>query len=347
VAYNINTLEGGLVTISPTGTSGSTTTTTGSSEATQFFFYNATNPTSPLSVTSGSTTIMQSAGTDKFCRLVPLQGSVPPAAASSSLRTSSSFRTKSAAAPPGFLLTLQCDVTDPAQATPLTYTSTGLMYNGQPILPVGPGGTMVVVPGDSTGSTSTTATPITPVGPVVKPGVPIAINTENGYLSVTSTATSMITNATATGTSPAEQFILTPAGSSTAPIEPGTSTIVQSVATGLYCRVVPDTQEVKCDQPTAATATPVTYTGSGLVYNGVLLGSSGPNQTTSFSTTTTIDPSSPGTGTSISGPGVDAMLVMPGELPTACLLLCSRFTKQGPVWGQASWVATLSMQLTN
>ena len=69
----------------------------------------------------------------------------------------------------------------------------------------------------------------------------------------------------------------------------------------------------------------MTYTGSGLVYNGVLLGSTGPGQATSFSTTTTIDPSSPGTGTSVSGPGVDAMLIMPGEVPTGCILLCSSF----------------------
>jgi hypothetical protein len=216
------------------------------------------------------------------------------------------------------MLVMQCDVTDPAQATPMTYTSSGLAYNGQPILPVGPGGQMVVVPNSlssSTGSGGSTSASLTPAGPVVKPGLPITIQTEDGYLSVPNTATAMFPNATATGNSPAEQFVLTPAtGSSTAPVLPGTSTVVQSVATGLYCRVVPDTQEIKCDQATPATATPMTYTGSGLVYNGLLLGTSASGQPATFSSTAAIDPSSSGPDTSIAGPGVDAMLITPGEL---------------------------------
>jgi hypothetical protein len=336
VAYNINTATGALVTVGTTGATSTTTAAPASSESTQFYFYNATSPTSPMPIASGTTAIMQSAGTDKFCRLVPLQGSVPPASASSTLRTSSSFMTKSAAAPPGFLLTLQCDVTDPAQATPLTYTSSGLMYNGQLIAPNGPGGAMVVMP--SSGTTSASAsTPITPAGPAIAPALPVSFNTGDGYLSVPNTATAMFTNATGTGNSPAEQFILTPAtGSSTAPVLPGTTTIVQSVATGMYCRVVPGTtatsQEIKCDQPTTATATPMTYTGSGLVYNGLLLGTNGPGKPATFNSGTAVNPTSPGTNTTVTGPAVDAMLVTPGKSTCCVRMPGSCFTPFAAVW---------------
>jgi hypothetical protein len=58
----------------------------------------------------------------------------------------------------------------------------------------------------------------------------------------------------------------------------------------------------------------MTYTGSGLVYNGLLLGTSASGQPATFSSTAAIDPSSSGPDTSIAGPGVDAMLITPGEL---------------------------------
>ena len=173
---------------------------------------------------------------------------------------------------------------------------------------------MVVVPSGSTDSSP--GTTIRPTGPVVKPGLPITINTTQGYLSVPNAATSMFPNATATGSSPAEQFMLTSAtGASTNPVLPGTTSIVQSVATGLYCRVVPSTTagvaEIKCDQLTPDTATPMTYTGSGLLYNGTLLGTSGPGQPATFGSVS-IDPSQPSSGSSVAGTGVDAMLITPG-----------------------------------
>jgi hypothetical protein len=306
-AYNINVPGYGNVITSPNGGTGASNTTSTTSPAAQFYFYNATSPTSPLPLAPGASTIIKSEETGKFCRLVPTTASANRAPRNSTIRPSYT----PVAAPPGSMLVMLCDVTDPALATPMTYTSSGLVYDGQQILPIGPGGSMVVVP---SGTGSTTTTPITPAGPVVKPGLPITIQTEDGYLSVPNTATAMFPNATATGNSPAEQFVLTPAtGSSTAPVLPGTSTVVQSVATGLYCRVVPDTQEIKCDQATPATATPMTYTGSGLVYNGLLLGTSASGQPATFSSTAAIDPSSSGPDTSIAGPGVDAMLITPGE----------------------------------
>lgn len=151
VAYNINIPGYGIVTSSSPGTTGASTTTPGTDPTTQFNFYNATDPTSPLPILSGSPAIIQNDGTGKFCRLVPVQGYAPPTVALAKVRSRLSStalprKTSAAAAPPGYLLVLQCDVTDPSQATPLTYNTSGLSYNGQPVLPLGPGGQMAVMP---------------------------------------------------------------------------------------------------------------------------------------------------------------------------------------------------------
>jgi hypothetical protein len=314
-AYNINVPGYGNVITSPNGATGANTSARTTSPAAQFYFYNATSPTSPLPLAPGASTIIKSEETGKFCRLVPISAS------SSRVPRNNTIRQSQLTAPAGSMLAMQCDVTDPAQATPMTYTANGLTYNGQPILPVGPGGQMVVVPpgtSTATGTAGTTITSITPAGPVVKPGLYITIETADGYLSVPNTGTSMFPNATATGSNPAEQFVLTsPSGSGTAPIVPGTSTYVQSVATGMYCRVVPGTtansQEIKCDQPTPATATLMTYTGSGLAYDGMTLGTSGPGKPATVNRGPPVNPLNPAPEVNISGPGVDAMLITPGE----------------------------------
>jgi hypothetical protein len=315
--YNINVPGYGNVFTTPYGGTGASNSTLGTSPAAQFYFYNASNPTSPEPLSSGASTIIKSEETGKFCRLVPISAGSRGAPRNSTIRPSSTLIT----APAGSMLTMLCDVTDPALATPMTYTADGLTYNGQPILPVGPGGQMVVVPpgtSTATGTAGSTTTSITPAGPVVKPGQPITIETADGYLSVPNTGTSMFPNATATGSNPAEQFMLTPTtGSSTAPVLPGTSTYVQSVATGMYCRVVPGTtansQEIKCDQPTPATATLMTYTGSGLAYDGMTLGTSGPGKPATVNRGPPVNPLNPAPEVNISGPGVDAMLITPGE----------------------------------
>jgi hypothetical protein len=71
--------------------------------------------------------------------------------------------------------------------------------------------------------------------------------------------------------------------SDTTPIEAGDTTILRSKQTGLYCQTaaIPSTnqQGVLCDVATPASATVLTYTGSGLSYNGVPLSTTGPSQT--------------------------------------------------------------------
>ena len=74
------------------------------------------------------------------------------------------------------------------------------------------------------------------------------------------------------------------------PIQPGETTQLKNTQTGKYCRLTQlpagyvspttcNTQGVICDQDTIATATILTYTGSGLSYNGVPLVEVAPSKT--------------------------------------------------------------------
>jgi hypothetical protein len=74
------------------------------------------------------------------------------------------------------------------------------------------------------------------------------------------------------------------------PIQPGETTQLRNAQTGLYCRLATlpagtvspstcNTQGVICDQDTIATASVLTYTGSGLSYNGVPLVEAAPSKT--------------------------------------------------------------------
>ncbi len=74
------------------------------------------------------------------------------------------------------------------------------------------------------------------------------------------------------------------------PIQPGETTQLKNTQTGKYCRLAQlapgivspatcNTQGVICDQDTIATATVLTYTGSGLSYNGVPLVEVPPSKT--------------------------------------------------------------------
>ncbi len=78
--------------------------------------------------------------------------------------------------------------------------------------------------------------------------------------------------------------------SSTTPIQPGETTYLRNLQTGKYCRLATlagitvspstcSTQGVLCDQDTTAAATILTYTGSGLSYNGVPLVQVAPSKT--------------------------------------------------------------------
>jgi hypothetical protein len=68
-----------------------------------------------------------------------------------------------------------------------------------------------------------------------------------------------------TGTSRPEQFIPFRPDLTAQPILPGQETLLQSLQTGKFCRivVVAGVSVVQCDVDTPAEATPVVYTGTG------------------------------------------------------------------------------------
>jgi hypothetical protein len=87
----------------------------------------------------------------------------------------------------------------------------------------------------------------------------------------------------------------------------------------MWCRLAPlpsNTTQIGmvCDQPTSATATPLTYTGDGLAYNGVQLVSPGPGQPLLLANTT---------ATPVTGPTADNLTLTPAEPSGACCRLWS------------------------
>ncbi len=270
----------GLAVTSRTGTTGASKTTAATSPAAQFYFYNASSPTSALPLAPGASTIIKSEETDKFCRLV--------------------------SAPPSAMLVLLCDITDPTQATPLVYSSAGLTYNGQPVLPVGPGGQMAVLPPGATNPSGGIST-LTPAGAAIRAGVPCTINTPTGYVAVGPNNAPVSTNASGTGLTPAEYLILHHAISSqNGLIYPGNFTYVQSEETKKFCRLVQGpaagSQVVVCDLDTVEGATQLEYTGAGLSYNRQPLLPGGPGQALTLGGTAAISPTGSGTGTRFGGP---------------------------------------------
>jgi hypothetical protein len=87
----------------------------------------------------------------------------------------------------------------------------------------------------------------------------------------------MVCPANGTGTTVPEQFTLYRPDGGSSPILPGETMIMKSDQTGKYCRitVIGGLEQILCDQDTPATATPFTYTGSGMSYNGKPLVSPG------------------------------------------------------------------------
>ena len=127
--------------------------------------------------------------------------------------------------------------------------------------------------------------PRCPIGTPVPPNTPINLISPTGTYVRTDNSSSPATAGTGTGGTAPEQYLAFHAGnlSSSSPIQPYTSTLLQSVQTGLYCRLAPlpsnSTQiGMVCDQPSASGATALTYTGSGLSYNGIDLVATGPGQ---------------------------------------------------------------------
>jgi hypothetical protein len=102
------------------------------------------------------------------------------------------------------------------------------------------------------------------------PGVPHKI-LSGGNCRVDS-ATTYMSCPPGTGTTQPEQFVPYRPDGGLTPIQTGEQLLLKSEQTGLYCRVVSNAatgkRQVICDQPTLATATPLTYTATGFSYNG-------------------------------------------------------------------------------
>ncbi len=107
-----------------------------------------------------------------------------------------------------------------------------------------------------------------------------------GSCQLASPSTTMTCPVGGDGTTAPEQFIPARPDGRSDPIQPGEAMQLQSVQTGMWCRVVSKAgqQQIACDQPTRATATPLTYTGRGLAYNGAPFFNPGAGQPAYFST---------------------------------------------------------------
>ena len=123
---------------------------------------------------------------------------------------------------------------------------------------------------------------------------PINIVTGSGSYVHNDNTTSPSLSGTGDGSTAPEQYrAYDPANpASTDPIQAGDTTILRSEQTGQYCRLAPlptnsSQLGMICDLATAASATPFTYTGSGLSYNGIPLVSTGPGAPLVLANTTT------------------------------------------------------------
>jgi hypothetical protein len=159
-----------------------------------------------------------------------------------------------------------CDLDTAAQATPVTYTGTGLTYNNTPLAPVGPAGALVVN-GTAAGPSALLPAPtnLTSAGVYsIVVGGPCRVEGPTSYM----TCTGQPQN------DEAEQFAVFPAiGSSLAAgqaLQPGSNILIKSIKTGKFCRVVAvgDKQQILCDVDDAAAASTMIYTGSGFSHQG-------------------------------------------------------------------------------
>ena len=98
-------------------------------------------------------------------------------------------------------------------------------------------------------------------GPPLLADTPFGIVTSNGDTVRTDNSSSASTAGSGNGSTPAEQYLAYDPSdpASTAAIQPGDTTILKSVETGMYCRLAPlptnsSQTGMLCDQATAATA---------------------------------------------------------------------------------------------
>jgi hypothetical protein len=126
--------------------------------------------------------------------------------------------------------------------------------------------------------------------PCTRTGSPLPTNTKlkfwanGGYVRTNGDGAPAVVGS-GDGSTAAEQFYAYQPQdlSSAEPVQPGSTALLRSVATGLFCRLAAlpsdsSQQGMLCDQATAAAATIFTYTGSGLSFNGEDLASAAPGQ---------------------------------------------------------------------
>ena len=151
-----------------------------------------------------------------------------------------------------------------------------------------------------------------PAGPPLAPNTPLNILSPNGSYVRTDNASSPATVGSGSGGTPPEQYLAfhPDSLSSSSPIQPYNTTVLQSVETGLWCRLAPLASNATqmgmvCDQATAATGTVLTYTGDGLSYNGIDLVASGPGQPLLLENTTRVP---------VAGPTADNLALVPAPV---------------------------------
>jgi hypothetical protein len=175
-------------------------------------------------------------------------------------------------------------------------------------------------------------------GPPLQPNTPLNIISPTGAYVRTDNTTSPATAGTGSGGTTPEQYLAFHPDNlaSTSPIQPYDTAVLQSEETGLWCRLAPLTSNqtqigMLCDQSSAATGTPLTYTGDGLSYNGIDLVATGPGQPLLLENTTRVP---------VAGPSGDNLTLAPapvGErlrpshggsgVPSALHLVCTMLVR--------------------
>ena len=99
-----------------------------------YFAYHPSNPADPSPIDPGETAQLKNAQTGKYCRVAPLPSgyplNTPVRAASTATGSRHLLQTPSSCATQGVI----CDQDTIATASILTYTGSGLSYNGVPLV---------------------------------------------------------------------------------------------------------------------------------------------------------------------------------------------------------------------
>ncbi len=213
---------------------------------------------SPDPIMAGETTIFKNIETGLWCRLAP-------------------FSPQATCRIQGML----CDQSSPSGATILTYTGTGLAFQGTPLVQQPVTGTLVLSSDPSCrepGGDKFTFPPA-PLPPLT-PLEPLNLLDREGYPVRNDNTTNFAYVGKGDGKTPSEQYIAYRPGnpSSRELINAGETTIFKNVLTGKWCRLAPftpsttcQTQGMLCDKDSTAEATVFMYTGNGLSYNRVPL----------------------------------------------------------------------------